>query len=81
MVLQDGRTNVRSDALCPTGAWPTDLLDDPRWRSDVKSYRQRWDEYAEVVDRWNLRVNAGGRRYMLPEFFDYLVNTYDESGG
>jgi Fe-S-cluster containining protein len=77
MALRAGATVVREDALCPSGAWDEVAIADASWRRGLEGYRERWDEYVEVVDRWNERVRAAERRYTLPEFLGYVVNMYD----
>jgi Fe-S-cluster containining protein len=78
MALRDVVTQVRGDALCPPGAWSEEQIGDPEWRGHLAEYQRRWEEYVEVVDRWNERVRSAGiGRFSGPEYLRYLMNMYD----
>jgi len=79
MALREAVTRLRDDALCPAGAWSEEQVGNPAWRADLADYRRRWDEYVEVVDRWNASVRCAppATRFAVPAFFRYLLNVYD----
>jgi Fe-S-cluster containining protein len=76
MALRETVTRVREGALCPPEAWTPSDINASQWSQHLRTYRRQWSHYVEVVDNWNSRVRAG-RRFTVPEYLDYVLNTYD----
>ena len=66
-------------ALCPPEAWPEDEASRPSWHDSLQRLRMERDVYAEVIGRWDARVDAEpqGTRLKPAELFDYILSVYD----
>jgi Fe-S-cluster containining protein len=79
MVLAPRGVTLREKALCPPNAWPESELGKRSWRGAVRRVTMQFDLYAEVVARWNARVDAAPpeHHFTLGEFLSYLINVYE----
>jgi Fe-S-cluster containining protein len=76
-----GGITLRDKPLCPEGAWPRSEQLRPYWRTTVQGMEMAYDVYAEVVARWNARVEATPGRATMNEYFSYLMTVYDQLAG
>lgn len=68
----------RKDSLCPPDSWPMPQVMKPHWRASLQRFHMQFDIYREVIARWNARVALmKGTRFILLEYFSYLMNMYD----
>lgn len=79
MAVRNADLAQRSDAMCPAGSWVLDERQKREWHRSLSLGRMQFDIYAEVLARWNARVDAAasGTRFSILEFFDYLLNVYE----
>jgi Fe-S-cluster containining protein len=78
MSLWSGLVSERKDALCPPDSWSSAAVTRLSWRRGLQRLRMQWDLYAEVVARWNARVDVHpGERFSILEYYSYLLNVYD----
>lgn len=79
MVQAPRGVSIRDEPLCPPDSWPDDELTKRPWRRVVMRVTMQFDLYAEVVARWNARVDAArsDRIFALDEYLSYLMNLYD----
>ena len=79
MHLGNAVAQMRTDVLCPPGAWPPAALAQPSWTAALLWQRMHLDIYHLVVARWNLRMAArgDGARASLGEYLSYLLNIYE----
>jgi Fe-S-cluster containining protein len=79
MQLRNGVTELRSQVLCPPGAWSSAALAHPSWTVGLQQQRMHQDIYHLVVARWNLQLAARGAAATanLGEYLSYLLNVYE----
>jgi Fe-S-cluster containining protein len=79
MVLAPRGVMLREKALCPPNSWPESELSKRPWRRAVRRATFQFDLYAEVVARWNARVELAPPEYAftLAEYFSFLINVYE----
>src|SRR5687768_15148998 len=78
MSLWSGVVALRRDVLCPTDSWPLEQVLRPHWNEKLRRLVFELDIYGEIVARWNARVAALPQvRFVLPEYFAYVLNVYD----
>ena len=73
-----GGITLREGPLCPEGAWPRSEQVRPYWRATVQRMEMAYDVYAEVVLRWNARVEVASERATMNEYFSYLMTVYEQ---
>lgn len=79
MSLMQGVVFERTKTQCPPGSWSPHAPKDPVWRTRLQRLHLRYDVYAEVVARWNARVELDTTGAVLTffEYFGYVLNVYD----
>jgi hypothetical protein len=78
MAFLHGEVVQRQDVLCPPDSWPDTAVRQPAWREALQRERMYFDVYRQVVLRWNAHVSARPQeRFLVSEYFDYLLNVYD----
>lgn len=79
MSMRNDELTQRSDALCPAGSWVLSEQQKTEWHRWVNHGRMQFDIYAEVLSRWNARVDAAAETayFSILNFLAYLLNAYD----
>jgi Fe-S-cluster containining protein len=79
MVIAPRGVTFRDKPLCPPDSWPEAELRKRSWRHAVLRVNMQFDLYADVVARWNARVDLAhaGSGFALAEYFSYLINVYE----
>ncbi len=68
----------RTNALCPSGAWPEDEPQQPHWRELWQSVSNDFDRYGQIVQAWNAQVDAHpGLVLSLDQYVNHVLTVYD----
>jgi Fe-S-cluster containining protein len=78
MALREAVTRLRDDALCPSGAWSAEEIGQLAWTRELRAYREHWNVYVAIVQRWNQRVQSQAEgRFSFSHYLAYILNAYD----
>lgn len=73
LALEGGTVAARQDTVCGPDSWNLAAMDLVGYRGDLLRSRAAWSDHFALIERWNRKVDAGGRKKSPRQLYDYLM--------